>query len=493
MKRFAVILMIMGCGCLFAGILLLFLPFDPMGLQGVLTSDGEFDHLAVYAFSGLERGLIYAGLLLLFLGCIFSLIDRGKTRLFNWPITRFFLFIISLQIILGIVYLASVTYVPAADFEWYHRQAANLAQGQSVSTEWGQPTAFWPIGYPLILSVFYRLLGSELLIAQILNIILSCGITLLTFMLGREIFTEKIAKRAALLMAFLPSLTFYVIMPMADIPFSISVLILLYLSIKRSTYINVILMGIVFGIATLMKPVILFFPLFLYGIRVIREKQWRTAILQLILVLIIGEAIMLPWQIRNYRTFGSFVLVSNNGGYNMWMGNNQNASGGVLPFNAYIPRETLHWMATLNEAERDQYSMQQAIEFITSRPIQASTLALKKIVHLYFKDSKCITYGLHDLYEQIPAAILMAMIILTEGYYYSLGLAFLISLYLLLKKEKFSPRTCLIVGTVLYFTLIYLPFIAEGRFHMPLLPLFAIVACIPRSYFNMTNAKEEIQ
>jgi len=87
----------------------------------------------------------------------------------------------------------------------------------------------------------------------------------------------------------------------------------------------------------------------------------------------------------------------------------------------------------------------------------------------------------------------MAMIVLTEGYYYSLGITFLISLFLLLKREKLSPRTCLIVGTILYFTLIYLPFIAEGRFHMPLIPLFAIVACIPKSYFDMKSAKAEIQ
>jgi len=448
----------MGLGFLLAGILLFMLPFDPFGLQGVLTSDGAFDQLAVYAFSEIEKGLIYAGLSLIILGLFLFLVDGGRIRLFDWPLGSFLLFILSLQIVLGIIYIASISYVPAADFEWYHRQAANLAQGRSVSTTWGQPTAFWPIGYPMILSVFYRIFGSKLIVAQILNIIFSSGIILFAFLLGREVFTEKIARRAALLLAFLPSQIFYVIMPMADTPFSLSVLVLLYLTLKRMTYINAILTGLVFGITALMKPVVLFFPLFLYCIRIVRGKKWRPA-----------------------------------GGYNMWMGNNENASGGVLPFSAYIPRDTLLWMKSLNEVERDQYSMQQAIKFIKSHPVQATTLAVKKIVHLYFKDSKCVTYGLHDSYEQVPAAVLMAMIVLTEGYYYSLGITFLISLFLLLKREKLSPRTCLIVGTILYFTLIYLPFIAEGRFHMPLIPLFAIVACIPKSYFDMKSAKAEIQ
>ena len=493
MKRFTVILMIVGGGCLLGGVLFLVLPFDPLGLQGVLTSDGAFDQLAVYAFGEIEKGLIYAGLLLIILGLFLFLVDGGRIRLFDWPLRSFLLFILSLQIVLGIIYIASISYVPAADFEWYHRQATNLAQGRSVSTIWGQPTAFWPIGYPMVLSVFYRIFGSKLIVAQILNIIFSCGIILFAFLLGREVFTEKIARCAALLLAFLPSQIFYVIMPMADTPFSLSVLVLLYLTLKKMTYINAILTGVVFGIAALMKPVILFFPLFLFCIRIVRRKKWRPALVHLVLILAIGEAIMLPWQIRNYKTFGSFVLVSNNGGYNMWMGNNENASGGVLPFSAYIPRDTLLWMKSLDEAERDQYSMQQAIKFMKSHPVQATSLAVKKIIHLYFKDSKCVTYGLHDSYEQVPSAILMSMIALTEGYYYSLGIAFLISLYFLLKREKVSTRTFLIVGTILYFTLIYLPFIAEGRFHMPLLPLFAIVACVPRSYYDRRSVKAEIR
>jgi hypothetical protein len=39
-------------------------------------------------------------------------------------------------------------------------------------------------------------------------------------------------------------------------------------------------------------------------------------------------ALLVPWWIRNQRAFGGFVPIANNGGVNLYIGNNPLATGG---------------------------------------------------------------------------------------------------------------------------------------------------------------------
>jgi hypothetical protein len=191
---------------------------------------------------------------------------------------------------------------------------------------------------------------------------------------------------------------------------------------------------------------------------------------------LVGEAVLLPWQIRNYRVFGDFVLVSNNGGYNLWMGNNPLATGGAIDEYSYVAKDTLVQLKReLNELQLDQYSAGRAVAYMKSHPLKTVLLWPKKFVHLFYKDSKCITYGFRWNFEQLPPVILMAMVALTEGYYYALGITFLLYLLPFIKRERLSLKLLLIGGTIVYFIAVYLPFIGDGRFHLPLIPLFAIV------------------
>jgi hypothetical protein len=89
------------------------------------------------------------------------------------------------------------------------------------------------------------------------------------------------------------------------------------------------------GYATITRTVgILLFPLLIYikykSATFNNRKMFNWGV-----NLAFGTAIVvLPWTIRNYVQFNKFILVSNNGGVNFWMGNNPNAYGGF-----YFPRD----------------------------------------------------------------------------------------------------------------------------------------------------------
>jgi len=339
-------------------------------------------------------------------------------------------------------------------------------------------SAFWPVGYPAFLSIFYRVFGPNVLIAKLLNVFFLASITVMTYLLARDIFSKKTAKRAAMIIALLPSQTFYAVMPMADIPFALLVSIILYLSIARQSVVNSLLLGGLFGCAMLVRPVIVFYPVILFFYRVAAAGNWKKAFVHAAIIVLVGEAVMLPWQVRNYSTFGGFVLVSTNGGINLWMGNNPHASGGFILVDTFMPKEVRAVWDDMNEREKDKYAVKQGVDYALKHPLQTLFVSAKKLVHLFYRDSKCVTLGAKRSYEKIPPFVLMGMIILAEGYYYVLmGCAALAGLFLLSRKDK-PPSLYLLGATLIYFVFIHLPFITEGRYHIPLIPIFAIL-CAP--------------
>jgi hypothetical protein len=52
---------------------------------------------------------------------------------------------------------------PSSDAEWYVLRAIGLAAGQGYLDNAGAPTAFWPAGWPMAMSVLFRLTGPSVL------------------------------------------------------------------------------------------------------------------------------------------------------------------------------------------------------------------------------------------------------------------------------------------------------------------------------------------
>jgi 4-amino-4-deoxy-L-arabinose transferase-like glycosyltransferase len=476
MKRFIAILTFIGFSSFVVGTTINLLHFDLHRLTNLITSDGTLDRFAEYIIASIGTGLMLATLPLLALASLLFLAQKGIIGLFRWPLKYFLICLLAVQMILGFSYIFTAHYEVEGDAVWYNAQAINLASGNGVITNRGQPTAFWPAGYSFLLAPFYRLFGPDVHIGEILNVLFQAGLLLVTYLTARRLFNDRVARKSTLILALMPSQIFYSLLLMADIPFTFIFSIVLYLVSSKSSYRNTLIIGILFGVAMFLRPILLFFPI-LIGIYLYqRDRNMRTVLTHLAIILVVGEAILLPWQIRNYRIFGDFVLVSNNGGYNLWMGNNPLATGGSIEEYSYVSKDTLASMKReLNELELDRYSTSRAIAFMKTYPVKTITLWAKKFVHLFYKDSKCITYGFRWNFEQLPPTILMTMVAITEGYYYSLGLAFLLALLPFIRREKISLRFLLLSGTIVYFIIIYMPFISDGRFHLPLLPLFAII------------------
>ena len=128
-----------------------------------------------------------------------------------------FAFIIRLiWVLISYFFYIDVTGIPfeyeAADSYVYHLDAEWMA-GESWSSIkeylFGNTIALSDSGYPLYLSIVYRIFGPSIIIARIIKAVLSSVTCYLIYMLAARTFGEGTGRMAGLMMAFMPNLIIY--------------------------------------------------------------------------------------------------------------------------------------------------------------------------------------------------------------------------------------------------------------------------------------------
>ena len=167
----------------------------------------------------------------------------------NFLPTSFFLFA-SIRLLL-------IFFVPAADpssdAAWYLNRAATLAE-QGTYSERGVMTAFWPVGYPAFLGLLYKVTGVSLLAAKLANLTLAIISFWLVYLVVRRTFHNELAARGAVfLLAIYPNNAAYVSLLLTETLYTLLLLAAILCLVSQRAWWNVILSGVVFGLATLIK------------------------------------------------------------------------------------------------------------------------------------------------------------------------------------------------------------------------------------------------
>jgi hypothetical protein len=141
---------------------------------------------------------------------------------------------------------------------------------------------------------------------------------------------------------------------------------------RRSTA-GAVLAGLFTGLAILGRAQFLVFaPLAVLGYFVSfpRKDAFRRSV-----VFSAGVFLCLaPWWIRNYRLFHTFVLLTTDGGQNLWLGNRAGADGGLDGTNAPDPSPK-----GLTELEWDRWNYREAIRYMRENPGITARMSLTKL------------------------------------------------------------------------------------------------------------------
>lgn len=268
-----------------------------------------------------------------------------------------------------------------SDPEIYFRLARSLA----FDGTYGGPEAlaFWPPGLPLALVPIFWVFGASLSAVIILNCFAFAATCWLTYDLGRRYLNTVSGHLAAWLVAVWPASILYAWVPAKELVAAPLVLgsIYAYLSASegRSWIAKAGISGACVGAATLVHPSLILFPMIFPVAALVRGSPTRrTAAIFGVQLLFLGLVIT-PWTIRNAVTLERFVLISTNGGYNLYLGNNPDSTGQwmhVEDFRERFPGD---------EVARDKLAGTAATRWILQNPRRFAVLSVRR-VFLYLAD-----------------------------------------------------------------------------------------------------------
>jgi hypothetical protein len=191
------------------------------------------------------------------------------------------------------------------------------------------PTAFMP---PFLIFVWiglFLLFGvTKLALAMMtaLNVLTGAGIVYYSIRAARALFgSEVIALLVGIVMALHPVFVFSVTTYHALNVYIVLLLIVfdLTLSTRRQTYAMSALVGLIAGIAALVRTEYLVLAGAIILGSLITHRQWKMTAVAAVAALVV----IAPWTARNYVVFHQLIPVANSEGFNLFKGFNPEANG----------------------------------------------------------------------------------------------------------------------------------------------------------------------
>jgi 4-amino-4-deoxy-L-arabinose transferase-like glycosyltransferase len=274
--------------------------------------------------------------------------------------------------------------------------AHSLATGQGFASPFRVntgPTAWMPPVYPVLLAAIFRIFGpyafSSFMAAALLNIFCATLACIPIFFAGKRIAGLGVGATAAWLWAIFPNAILIPVESMWDASLSallVATILWATIALAESPRIrDWAAYGLLWGLTLLTNATLMaLLPLLLAWLACRAHTQNRKWLGNLALSL--GTAVLccLPWTIRNYKVFHTFVPLRSGLGLQLWLGNNDNTQD--------IFRAERH--PIYDAAERAQYvqmgevaymreKQTEAVHYMLSHPARETHLVTRRIISFW--------------------------------------------------------------------------------------------------------------
>ncbi len=366
----------------------------------------------------------------------------------------------------------------------YDRIAMNLVQGYGYRThEDTAPTMVREPGYILVLAALFSFYPNDPKAVELVNVVLALLTAVCTALVARRMgLSDGAAFLAAIMFLLDPAVALAESRAGPEILFTFlvtTVLLQLYRTLKSGRWLDFLLLGITIGLASLVRGVILLFPIFLIPLFLIRVNGTgrRGMVLWLALLLAGTVSVMTPWVLRNYMISGAFVPAGT-------------VVGSVAQEALYISQKGFT-EKTLQELEREAYSARIAVAKrlgVKYRPDwQPSFYSAKDEVAF----NRILLSEVIKEYRKHPTLLYRTIVDNAWGFLFRGGtriktvlnvllmLPFLIaSIFGIVIGRRQGVDIVPALVFVLYFYVMHLPLLAVTRFHIPLTPVMVIMSAI---------------
>jgi 4-amino-4-deoxy-L-arabinose transferase-like glycosyltransferase len=384
------------------------------------------------------------------------------------------------------------------DSTWYHYSAVSIMEGRGYTLwfrgppmcredtavgcdEHAPPTAFWNVGYPLILAGLYKVVGPSVLAAKLLNVLLSASTCLLAYVVGTRVFNRRVGLVGASLLALFPGQIFYSTLVMTE---TISAFLLmlflalvLILTLESVSWRSIVLIGFLLGAASLVRGemALLFLPLI--AVWAVAHRSVGKALRYGLVALAAVALVLLPWTVRNWVRLGYPVALSTGSADNLLAGHWSGADGlGTFAPGTEVNLKYADVPYPEHEVRVYKEETRRAVSYALRHPARELELIPKKLFDFYFYygDSRSL-YLVQVFKPSLGETAENWLRAAADWYYYAViaAAAFGAPLWFSLR----DPRKLLLVSAVLYYSFMFgFVFIGEPRFHNALVPVIALFA-----------------
>lgn len=304
-----------------------------------------------------------------------------------------FLFLFAFALRIALVATASdfpLFQIPIMDMKYHDEWARTIIAGNF----WGDEAFFRAPLYPYFLAFLYSISGGSITFARVFQAVTGAGSTVVCYFVGLEAFKKRrIAFLGSVLFAAIWTAVYFdveLLLVVLEVFFDL-LAVLFLLKARDGRVLNFALAGLFVGLSAVTRPNVLAFALAAWLIYLIAKPriEKRKLIRGLVSFYVIITAVILPVTIRNYVVGDDLVLISSQGGLNLYIGNNAESDGttAVLPgtradwWGGYFDAETI----AENEAGRElkpsgvnNFYIKKTFDFFKNEPLKAGRLLLWK-------------------------------------------------------------------------------------------------------------------
>ncbi len=380
--------------------------------------------------------------------------------------------------------------VPMIDEKWHWEWAQNILN----DSFWGHDAYFRGPLYPYLLAFFAGITGSSVFWSKMLQLLIAGGTAALVFKTGEKLFDRNTGILAGIIYAFYGTLIYYEAAFLIPVLFLLLVVWAMYRVIAFRDSLSVrtwLVTGLIFGLAAISRPnVLLTIPfLMVWLFFTVNSDRSFLKRARLPFIMLAGILIaVIPVTVRNVIVTGDLILISSQGGVNLYLGNNTTADGLTMVMPEVDLDESVSWRQfgtvtraaaereagrELSESEQSSFWTGKAIDFVVHNPGKFLGLVWRKTVYLVsgFENSDNA-----DLYYHRDKSTLYSLLFWGGKVYFPFGLLLpltLVGIYI----HRHRLRD---LAPVYIFILAYIPsivlFLVTARHRLPLIPFMVILA-----------------
>ena len=393
---------------------------------------------------------------------------------------------------------------PIMDELYHDRWAQQIAAGDWMGSE----SFFRAPLYIYMLALIYKIFGHSFFIPRLFQIFLGSLSCVLTYLIAKKLFNRTIGVLSGIIASLYGVLVLYdarLLLDSLTVFLDLVLVGLLILTAEKPKLINWLFCGIVLGLSAITRPNILIFVPFIL-IWMFFWFQKKSSVKKVLLrwaFLCLGVLLMVaPVTLRNYLADGDFVLISWQGGYNFYLGNNPQASG----WSATAAHIDPTWWGGYDDAIRlaeeetgrklkpsqiSDFWLKKGMDFIVSQPGSWLKLMGKKISY-FWKGYEIGNNENEYLYTNLSS--LLNLLMGKRILYIPFGLVGPLSLWGLVIGLKKWRRFLLLYLFILSYSASVILFFVCSRYRIPVIPFLIMFASFSLWWiFQKIKHKEILQ